>query len=199
MGLLDSIGATARKAQLAAEIKLVERERTQRLQTMGVELYDLIDAQRKSQDSPSEGKIRNVEKVLQVPLEKCSTDVRKWDLEVAEQQNTRELILVRPDKDKESLSRRVGDQASMTKIATRIVFLQREMRLRKQEFGIQVWDVVSQPQWLHGDSCGLSKEELAVQACVNKAKDDIRLIEEKKNGKLEQIQSFQKTSTTTAH
>lgn len=203
MGLLDSIGATARKAQLSAEIKLVERERTQRLQALGVELYDLIDAQRKNQDSIAEAKIRNVETALQIPLEACSTDVRKLELEISEQQNTRELILVRPDKDKGSLGQKVGDQASMTKIATKIAFLEREMRLRKQKFGVQVWEIVSQPQWLQpsttvASNC-LSKEEREIEACVNKAKDDVRLIDEKKNGKLEQIESLQKASSTTAN
>jgi hypothetical protein len=186
MGLLDSISSTARRAQLGAEIKLVERERTQRIQALGVELYDVT---RKHQVVT----LPNVQRALKTPLDACTTDVRKMEAEVAEQKNDRELIEVRPDKDKGSIGRRVGDQASITKIATRIAFLEREMRLRKQKFGVQIWDVVSQPQWLRPSSdSSLSEQELEVEACVNKAKDDIRLIDDKKQGKLDQIAALQK-------
>ena len=192
MGILDSIGSTARKAQLGAEIKLVERERNQRIQALGVELYDLI---RNSEDAA----IPNVTAVasLKTPLDACTADVRKMEQEVAGQKNDRELIEVRPDKDKGSLGRRVGDQAAITKIATRIAYLEREMRLRKQKFGMQVWEIVSEPQWLKSTSGGgLSGQELAIQACVDKAKDDIQQIDKRIQGKLDQIAALRKSPVT---
>jgi hypothetical protein len=62
----------------------------------------------------------------------------KMEVEVAEQKNNGELIEVRPDKDQGSIRRRLADQASITKIATQIAFLEQEMRLRKRKFGVQI-------------------------------------------------------------
>ena len=189
MGLLDSIGNTARKAQLGAEIKLIERERNQRIKALGVELYDLI---RNSQDATIPHVLQTS---IQAPLEACTTDVRKMKTEVVEQKNDKELIEVRPDKDKGPLERRVGDRATITKINTRIAYLEREMRLRKEKFGLQVWDTVSEPAWLQS-SGSFSSPELAIQQCVDQAKDDIQQIDKRIQTKLDQIAALKQAPTT---
>ena len=64
----------------------------------------------------------------------------------------------------------MGNKASITKIATRIVYLEQEIRLRKQKFRCAR---LSQPQWLQPSS-SFTEQELEIEACVDKANDDIR-------------------------
>ena len=106
----------------------------------------------------------------------------------------------------------------------KVAYLDREMFLLKEKFGLEVWESVSRVQWLHdavasetknksglgivtGAVGGLAKgvkgtvtktlgkvsgDERVIEVCVNKAKGDVKFIEENKRRKQSEIDAIGK-------
>lgn len=159
MGFLDGISSTARKAQLHAEISLVDRELASRKRAFGVELYDKIASQNKRAsglEAASAVLFQAIENSIREPLTACSDDVRRLELEYDEKKREKELIEIRQEKAalgenpaSNTISRRIANQANLAQLAVQTTLLEREMKQRKEQFGLEIWDIVSSPQWLH--------------------------------------------------
>jgi hypothetical protein len=160
MGFLDSIGNAARKAQLHTEISLVDRELIARKRAFGVELYDKISTQRKQTnqlEAATAGVFQAIENTIKDPLTTCSDDIHRLELECSEKKREKELIEIRQEKAAlgeknaatNTMSKRITNQATLAQLAVQTTLLEREMKQRKEQFGLEVWDVVSSPRWLH--------------------------------------------------
>ncbi len=176
MGFLDSLGNAARKAQLHAEIGLVDRDLAARKRAFGVELYDKIAAQRRRTsglEAAAAGVFQAIENSIRVPLEACTEDVRRLELERDEKNREKELIEIRQEKAAlgenaatNTLSKRVSNQATLTQLSVQVTFLEREMKQRKEKFGLEVWDIVSSPQWLHDTISNETKNSTGAMGTV---------------------------------
>jgi hypothetical protein len=220
MGFFESIGNAAQSTKLRGEIALIDRELATRQKAFGVELYDIVASQQANHkddilETPS--LFQTVENEIREPLEQCSKDVRVMEMEKRNIANELELMEVRRMRDAEGggMGQRMSDSAKATELNVKAKYLDREMLLRKEKFGLEVWDKVASVQWLHqavvsetknksglgivtGAVGGLAKgvkgtvtktlgkasgDEREIEACVDKAKKDVKFIEEKKRRK----------------
>lgn len=123
-----------RKFQLQAEAALMEREITNRQRAFGVELYDLIEAQRVS----SEGQIQ---KTLEENKQEDTPEARQSVNEFLK------LFQAIENEIHEPLEKCRKDVANMEESSPKFppIFVQR----RKEDFGIEIWPIVTKPKWLH--------------------------------------------------
>uniref|UniRef100_A0A7S4A9A4 Uncharacterized protein n=1 Tax=Pseudo-nitzschia australis TaxID=44445 RepID=A0A7S4A9A4_9STRA len=148
---------TFRKLQIRGEIALLDRESTNRQRAFGVELYDLIETQRQAKDTVKkeaqqdgnenrdeavvaavadniENAFQHIEKDIREPLEACRTQIESM------------------------------------KESTPIKFPPILLQLQKEQFGVAIWPIVSQPQWIH--ECLKKDLETAVAVSSSPENDD---------------------------
>ena len=145
------VKGSVRKFQLQAEVALLDREAANRQKHFGVELYDLIDEQRKAADAEIERTLR---------------DSNREDTPEARQHVTDFLKVFQAVENeiREPLERCQKDVASMEAKGFPPIFVQR----RKEDFGIEVWPIVSMPKWLHESLDHDLKTAIADQAQKDK-------------------------------
>jgi hypothetical protein len=151
MGILETIGNGAKRTQLRAEVALIEREMTARKKAFGVELYDVIIFQTKRDKNSllkTPGIVKVIENTIQGPLSECSTDVVVLETERGQLEDEAEIIEAKGDRDVNGgIGKRLSNGAREGQIAVKISLLNRDIRIRKEKFGLEVWDTVSESQW----------------------------------------------------
>eukprot|EP00535_Pseudo-nitzschia_heimii_P001446 CAMPEP_0197185518 /NCGR_PEP_ID=MMETSP1423-20130617/12108_1 /TAXON_ID=476441 /ORGANISM="Pseudo-nitzschia heimii, Strain UNC1101" /LENGTH=242 /DNA_ID=CAMNT_0042636605 /DNA_START=229 /DNA_END=957 /DNA_ORIENTATION=- len=121
-----------RKFQLQAEVALLERDASNRQRAFGVELYDLIEEQRRASDAEIRETLRQ-NNVEDTPEARESADGFLRIFQAVENEI------------REPLDRCRNDVSSLKGKGFPPLFVQR----RKEDFGIEVWSTVSEPKWLH--------------------------------------------------
>eukprot|EP00584_Thalassiosira_punctigera_P010215 CAMPEP_0172546856 /NCGR_PEP_ID=MMETSP1067-20121228/16528_1 /TAXON_ID=265564 ORGANISM="Thalassiosira punctigera, Strain Tpunct2005C2" /NCGR_SAMPLE_ID=MMETSP1067 /ASSEMBLY_ACC=CAM_ASM_000444 /LENGTH=239 /DNA_ID=CAMNT_0013333845 /DNA_START=95 /DNA_END=814 /DNA_ORIENTATION=- len=226
MGFFDAIGDVANRAKLTGEIALLDRDITVRKKQFGVELYDIVDKHEKQKKKGANsmleipGIFKTIEHEIKEPVDKLSKEIRVLELEKRGVENEIELQGARQYRDvgtpaSVGLGKNVADKAKEAQLFVQIKYLDREMLIRKENFGLAIWDAVSEQQWIHealadetkdkhglgviaGTVGGLTKgikgtvaktlgafssDEREIAACVNKAKEEVKSMEEKKRRK----------------
>ena len=214
MGFLSGIGNAARRTQLNAEIVLVDRELVARKREFGVELYDLIASQQTSKaiiKAPTA--FKKIENKIKVPLELCSKDVQAFQATILIKEDEAFKIDAKRVDPSRKIGKKITDTAKESKLYVQVKQAQRQMRLRKEEFGLEIWDIVAgiatvdaeKPKkdgWkLVKNSIGkgikgtvakavakVDKDEMDVKACVQRAKRDIKTIEDQKQRRMNEIE-----------
>lgn len=221
MGIFEAIGNGAKRTQLRAEVALIEREMTARKKAFGVELYDVIILQTKRDKNSllkTPGIVKVIENTIQGPLSECSRDVVVLETERGQLEDEAEIIEAKGDRDVNGgIGKRLSNGAREGQIAVKISLLNRDIRIRKEKFGLEVWDTVSEPQWSDqaalkseapkskgivgafggiargvkgsvGKTLGkVSGDVRTLEECLNKAKADIASMERRKQIKLTEI------------
>ena len=156
MGFMDSLGNAGKRAQLTGEIKMIERDLVNRKKALGVELFDTIEAQSKSKAGAilqTPAAMKTIEREIRGPLNICTEEVYKLDLEKKDLENQLELLQARQDREKfsseNSWTRKITDGATETKIWAQLKLIEGSMKSKKEQFGLEVWDTLAQPAWLH--------------------------------------------------
>jgi len=146
MGILDTLGNGAKRTQFRAELVLIEREITNRKKAFGVELYDTITLQTKRDKNSllkTPGIVKTIENAIQGPLAECTKDVTFLETERGQLESEVEIIEAKRDRDiNGGFTKRISDGAREGQIAVKISLLNRDIRLRKEQFGLDVWDTV---------------------------------------------------------
>lgn len=170
MGFFEAIGNGAKRTQLRAEVQLVEREITTRKKAFGVELFDLIALQTKREKNSMlkvPGLFKTIENTIQVPLDQCTKDVELLDMEKRQLEDEVEVIEAKRDRDiNGGLGKKIADGAREGQIAVKVALLNRDMKIRKEKFGLEVYDIVSQPQWLHDTLAAETKKAKGIGGAV---------------------------------
>lgn len=201
---------------------MVDREMNARKKAFGVELYDLIEVQQKTHKGDilkAPKFLKHVENEIKEPLEECTKDIRYIQNQFSEKEHAAFIIDAKREKEvNPTMGKRVSDTAKEAQLATQMHLLEREMKIRKEKFGLEIWDLVSgcKTQSSEGENdkrkSGLaavrgsirdlgkgvkgtvsktlgkaSNDEQDVEACVNKAKNDIALMQKNKDHKLQEI------------
>mmetsp|Transcript_29539 Transcript_29539/g.61751 ORF Transcript_29539/g.61751 Transcript_29539/m.61751 type:complete len:127 (-) Transcript_29539:141-521(-) len=82
-------------------------------------------------------------------------------------------------------SKSVVDAGAKTMLKTDIVFLDREIKTRKQSFGIEIYDLMEDLE--SNDSLAVAEKEAKIRASFDAARKDIAVIQAKKECKKEEM------------
>mmetsp|Transcript_5537 Transcript_5537/g.13687 ORF Transcript_5537/g.13687 Transcript_5537/m.13687 type:complete len:223 (-) Transcript_5537:158-826(-) len=151
--LMALVNGTVRKLQLQGEIALLDRESKQRQKFLGVELYDLIEEQHQALRDEA-AKHENPEQLV----ENCESVLAVF-------RNVERAISEPLEACRRDVQKLVEGNAPVAS------FL---IQKRKEDFGVAIWPIVSEPQWLHErlmeDTKGenFSLNEKAIGSTMNK-------------------------------
>jgi len=161
MGILDKAKSAAKSTKLKGEIALLDRDMKARKQKFGIEVCDLLMAMESKENMgvASSGSIfLNVESAMRGPFSSVKGDV-------LELQGKKDDIQQRIDAAGELKRSPAGEEASAmdkakaagtdTKRKTKLALLDREIKARKEKFGLEVYDtavgvVVANAQFSRG-------------------------------------------------
>lgn len=79
----------------------------------------------------------------------------------------------------------VVDAGAKTMLKTDILFLDREIKTRKQKFGIEIYDLMEELE--NNDDLAVSEKEAKIRASFDAARKDIAVIQAKKECKNEEM------------
>jgi hypothetical protein len=135
---------------------MIDRDLSNRKKALGVELFDLIEAQSKSKAGAvlsTPAAMKTIEREIRGPLNICTEEVYKLYLEKKDLESQLELLEARQEREKfsseNSWTKRVADSAKETKIWAQLKLIENQIKSKKEKFGLEVWDVLAQPAWLH--------------------------------------------------
>jgi len=177
------------QAKLKGEIVILERELKGRQKAFGVQLFDLLV----SSDSHFIVKTPSIfhanEEKIRVPFESCKADVDS--LLATKQAHEHELDLVQAKKDSMTPAYSTQDKLNNAgkwmsntgkegKIQAQIALLERQIRQRKEQFGLEVFHLVEMPKESGGIKSGVSNQlskfsqkEKLIEQVVEQAKKDV--------------------------
>ena len=177
------VQAAGQKTKLKAEIALIDQQMKGRKQQFGVEMYDLME-----QKKTFGGKSETEPKVVEV-FEKAEKDiaiiVEKKDAKQADIDNvTKSRDGQLPPESIQEKAKAAGNQAKnagmKTKIQAEMALLDREIKSRKQLFGIEMLDALLQME-------GFTPSDSEIKAIYEAAKKEIGEQQAKKDVKQEEI------------
>ena len=125
------VKGTVRKFQLQAEVVALEFEASKRKRAFGVELFDLIEKQRINMRA-------QIEKTLEETESKTPQDVQTFEKFLTVFQTIENEI-------RKPLEACRTDVAKMSESHYLPILIQR----RKEDFGVEIWPIVTSPKWLH--------------------------------------------------
>lgn len=215
-GIWDRVKKEGKKVQLQGEIQLLKRELTARQKTFGIELYDLLTNDKQTLLGVTAGTLfkgQSNNAGIKEPLERArediagmqaKKDIKQKDLDVLEVKGAHTLPDYTLGQKASKAGAAVKNGAKGTKLQAEMALLDRDMKIRKEQFGIQVFDA-AKPSDGGGEEkhktmnpvkritnavAGLSQEEQAIQACIDKAKEDVAKIEGKIQSKQFEIHTL---------
>ena len=175
------VQAAGQKTKLKAEIALLDQNMKGRKQQFGVEMYDLME-----QKKTFGGKTETEPKVVEV-FEGCEKDIgmiiEKKDAKQAEIDGLGQTAGL-PAETVGEKAKKAGNQAKdaaiKTKVQAEMALLDREIKSRKQVFGIELFDAIMQLS-------AYDPTDTEIKAILDSAKQDIGEQQAKKDVKLEEI------------
>lgn len=233
MQWITSAKKAATKAKINGEISLLDREIVARKKAFGIELYDLIAGKESKERNAilhTPALFKPVESEIKEPLESCRAEVEEKLADKHAKENELLLLEVRIENEMPAYSasetvtkagKWVSNSGAQAKLQYEIMMLDREIKLRKEQFGLEVWDTVfehvsmtkmvareskkggikavtgtlggigkSVKSSISSNLGKLSKDEQAIEECLEKAKKDVMYIEGNKKRKEREIASL---------
>lgn len=213
MGIWDKVKSGGQKVKLQGEITFLRREITGRQKTFGVELYNLLTNDKNKLLGMSAGTLFKGQSEKQGELKdlfegarediaaiEAKKDVKQKDLDVLEVKGAHTLPDSTMGQKANKAGRAFSNGAKATKLQTEMAWLDREIKVRKEQFGVDVYPVV-QPtdekdksknpvKRLSDAMANMSQQEQDIQLCIDKAKEDVNKLEGKIRSKETEIHSL---------
>ena len=212
MGIWEKVKNNGLKVKLQGETAMLQRDVTTRQKAFGVELYDLLTNDKNKLLGVSAGGILSKADDLKEPLERAREDInaiqakkdlKQTELDVLEVKGAHTL----PDTTLGQRANKAGtalaNGAKSTKLQAEMAYFDREIKLRKEQFGVQVFGVTQNSEQRKEQSksnpvkrlsnammSNLSQHEQDLQACIDKAKEDVARLEGKIRSKQMEIHSL---------
>ena len=198
----DKVKKSGQKTKLRADIALAEREAAARKKKFGVELYDVLTNDKQKLLGVSAGTLfKGTNEDLKLSFEKARDDINGMHLRKDELQRKRDVLEVKgshtmPDttvgEKASKAGKAVADAATDTKLRGQMALIDREMRIRKEDFGLEVFDLAkaseAKEKGIKGTIANavskLSDHEKDIQSVIDLAKKDVEGI----NRKIESLQ-----------
>ncbi|CAB9523945.1 expressed unknown protein [Seminavis robusta] len=176
------IGAASQKTKLKAEIAYIDNTMKGRKQQFGVEMYDLMEQKKtfggKTETEPKVVEVyEGAEKDMAMIIEK--KDAKQGEIDALGATN-KDLPAETMGEKASKAGKQAKDAAVKTKIQAEMALLDREIKARKQLFGIQLYDAIMQME-------AYEPTDTEVKAILDAAKQDIGEQQAKKDVKQEEI------------
>ena len=202
MGLWDNVKNAAEKTKLRGDIVLSQRNITARKKKFGVEFFDILTSDKQNVLGMSAGTLSVFKKggqndELREAFEQARDDIRAKQANKDQLQNKLDIMEVKgvhtmPDVTMGQKLSKTGKMFSNagtgTKLRAQMTLLDREMKIRKEGFGLEVFDLAKstedkEKKGLKGTiskaMTGLSEQEKEIQKTVDSAKKDVETLEGK--------------------
>lgn len=211
MKFWDKVKNNGRKVQLQGEIQLLKRERTGRIKQFGVEFYDLLTNDKQKLLGVSAGTLfKGGEPGWKPALQQAREDIaaiqvrkesKQKDLDVLEVKGSHTMPDYTLQQKAAKASRAVADGAKATKWQADMALLDREIKIRKEQFGLEAFDLAPEStatesttknpvKLLSKAVASLTPQEQDIQNCIDKAKQDVAKIDSKINVKQGEIHAL---------
>jgi hypothetical protein len=155
MGLMDSIQNAGQRAKLNGEILLLDRDMTARKKLFGVEIYDIIDAiEKKNKTSilTTPALFKGIEAQISTPLQGCRKEIGLLEGDKAGKESELAMLEVKRERDtKGNIGTWVSRSSTDAKLTVEIAYLERQIKQRKEQFGIEIWEIIAQPTSIVGN------------------------------------------------
>lgn len=209
MGIWDKVKKEGQKVKLQGEIALLKRDITGRQKAFGVELYDLLTNDKQKLLGVSAGTLfKGQQEELKEPFERAREDVvgiqsrkdqKQKELDVLEVKGAHTLPDYTVGQKANKAGRAIANGAKGTKLQAEMAFLDREIKVRKEQFGVDVFALARNSEERKSKNpvkrlstavANLSQQEQDIQACIDKAKADVTRLEGKIHSKQMEIHSL---------
>lgn len=217
MGIWDNVKKSGTKTKIRGEMMLLEREASARKKLFGIEFYDLITNDKNKLLGVSAGTIFKGQRAeLQEPFERAKDDIAGKQALKEDRQKSLDVLEVKgahtlPDQTMGQKVRKGGahlsNAATATNLAGRMAWIDREIKIRKEEFGIEVFSYFTESASGGGEDGGdkrtslkkklsqslgnslssVTQHEKDIQACIDSAIKDVAAIEDKIKSKQRQM------------
>jgi len=208
-GLWDKVKSAGTQTKLKGEIALHEREKTARKKRFGVELYELLAADKGAAFSIKAPAIFHAnEEQIRIPFEQCQADLT--EMQVTRNHHEQQIDMLRVNRDRavpaftaRDKMNQAGQWMSSTtnegKLQAQIALLDRQMKQRKETFGLDVFDLLEYAPERNGSPkkgpkgafsgafSKFSEKEKLIEEVVASAKKDVDFIQRRIEFKQNQI------------
>jgi len=201
--------------KLRGDITLLERDVTAKKKKFGIELYDLLTDDKKNLLGVAAGTIfKKQETELKEPFERARDDIneiqgrkdaKQQELDVLEVKSASTLPDTTVNEKMKKAGKAINDAAVSAKLKAEMALLDREIKARKEEFGIDVYELTkAAEEKKKGGISGAvtdaltSQQEKDIQACIDRAKKDISPVETRMEGKKREIEQIKEESKATS-
>jgi hypothetical protein len=206
MNFLNKVKSTGLKAKASAEVKLLELEGRNRKKRFGIELYQLLTTDKTKMLGLSSGTLGPEE--LRAPFEsarqaiagiEAKKDIIQKDLDVLEVKGPGTMPDETVNDKMKQAGRAVTNAGKEAKLKAERALLDREIKIRQEDFGLEAFDVVKSSEEqkekgirdkIRSSLNANSKNEQDIQACIDMAKIDLARIEGKIQSKRTEIASL---------
>jgi len=198
MGLWGNAKNVAKKTKLKADIALLQRKIAGRKKKFGEEFYNVLTIDKQNLLGVSAGTLSVFKKgtqndELRAAFERALDDIRGKRAGKEELQNRLDVMEVKgihtmPDvtvgQKLSKTGKGISNAATGTKIRAQMALIDREIKIRKEEFGMEVYNLAEtseQKKGLKGAiskvKSGFSDQEKEIQKIIDTAKLDVEAIE----------------------
>lgn len=195
-GWWDKVKKSTQKTKLRADIALAERESRSRQKKLGVDLYDVLTNDKQKLLGVSAGTLfkGKQDDLLKMALERARDDIAGKLARKEELQRKRDVLEVKgahtmPDttigEKASKAGKAVTDAGTDTKLRAQQALLDREIKIRKEEFGLEIFHAVKpSEQKDRGIKGAISNaisndHEKDIQSVIDLAKKDVDAIDRK--------------------
>ena len=193
----DKVKASTQKTKLRADIALTEREANTRKKKFGVDLYDVLTVDKQKMLGISAGTMfKGKHEEMKAAFERARDDIAGKLARKEELQRKRDVMEVKgshtmPDttmgEKMSKMGKTVSDASVDTKLRAQQALIDREIKIRKEEFGLEVFDACKPSEEKEKGIKGaistavskLSDHEKDIQSVIDLAKRDVEIIEKK--------------------
>jgi len=149
---LTLLKGTFRKFQLQAEVALLDRDATNRQRAFGIELFDLIEAQRVTMRAQIEKTMEGDDPksdAEEVANANTNSQSANGSVTASDVETVMRVFQTIENEIREPLDACRKDIQDLRHAARGLPIPEILLKRRKEEFGIAVWPIVSKPKWLH--------------------------------------------------
>jgi len=203
-GLWDKVKNATNRTKLQGEVLLHEREIKARQQRFGVELFDLLSSEKGAFVIKTPGIFQANQEQVKGPFERCRNDVDAFQMEKNAHQEQIDFFQSSKERAAPAYSARdkvakasewVSNTGNEGKLHAHVVLLDRKIKQRKQEFGVEVYDLLEYKPAESGGVKGavsntfskFNQKEKEIEQCVEQVKKDVAFIQRRIQFKQEQI------------
>jgi chromosome segregation ATPase len=197
MSMWDKVKKSGQKTKLRGNVVLLEREATARKKVFGIDLYDMMTNDKNKLLGVTAGTLfKGQQTELKEPFGtarddiagiQAQKDIKQKNIDVLEVKGANTLPDSTLNQKMTKAGRAISNASNATKLQGQMALLDREMKIRKEQFGIEIYDLSKASDEkeskkglrasISNTLSNLSQQEKDIQACIDAAKKEVGAIE----------------------